>query len=342
MDKKLLRTTYNICVLILLVIGAWLVVNHFVHFGDGEFTDNATVQQHITPVNTRVGGFIKEIRFNEYQPVHKGDTLVIIEDSEFRLQLAQAEANLQREMAGGEATTSGIGVTRQNMSVSDAGIGEARVRLDNARQDDQRYAQLLKADAVTQQQYDQIHTNYLAAKARYEQVVRSRATLNRTEQEQGHRLSQNKAAIDVAQAQIKLARLNLSYTVITATADGVVGKKNIHVGQLVQPGQAMVDIVDNSELWVVANYRETQLPGISLGAKVSIKADAVPDVEFEGTVERISDATGSAFSVIPQDNATGNFVKVEQRIPVRISLEGDKANIARLRAGMNVECTVNK
>ena len=342
MDKKLLRTIYNICVLILLVIGAWLVVNHFVHFGDGEFTDNATVQQHITPVNTRVGGFIKEIRFSEYQPVHKGDTLVIIEDSEFRLQLAQAEANLQREMAGGEATTSGIGVTRQNMSVSDAGIDEARVRLDNARQDDQRYAQLLKSDAVTQQQYDQIHTNYLAAKARYEQVVRSRATLTRTEQEQGHRLSQNKAAIDVAQAQIKLARLNLSYTVITATADGMVGKKNIHVGQLVQPGQAMVDIVDNSELWVVANYRETQLPGISLGAKVSIKADAVPDVKFEGTVERISDATGSAFSVIPQDNATGNFVKVEQRIPVRIHLEGDKSKLAKLRAGMNVECTVSK
>ena len=342
MDKKLLRTIYNICVLVLLVIGAWLVVNHFVHFGDGEFTDNATVQQHITPVNTRVGGFIKEIRFSEYQPVHKGDTLVIIEDSEFRLQLAQAEANFQREMAGGEATTSGIGVTRQNMSVSDAGIDEARVRLDNARQDDQRYAQLLKSDAVTQQQYDQIHTNYLAAKARYEQVVRSRATLTRTEQEQGHRLSQNKAAIDVAQAQIKLARLNLSYTVITATADGVVGKKNIHVGQLVQPGQAMVDIVDNSELWVVANYRETQLPGISLGAKVSIKADAVPDVEFEGTVERISDATGSAFSMIPQDNATGNFVKVEQRIPVRIHLEGDKSKLAKLRAGMNVECTVSK
>lgn len=342
MDKKLLRTIYNICVLVLLVIGAWLVVNHFVHFGDGEFTDNATVQQHITPVNTRVGGFIKEIRFSEYQPVHKGDTLVIIEDSEFRLQLAQAEANLQREMAGGEATTSGIGVTRQNMSVSDAGIDEARVRLDNARQDDQRYAQLLKSDAVTQQQYDQIHTNYLAAKARYEQVVRSRATLTRTEQEQGHRLSQNKAAIDVAQAQIKLARLNLSYTVITATADGVVGKKNIHVAQLVQPGQAMVDIVDNSELWVVANYRETQLPGISLGAKVSIKADAVPDVEFEGTVERISDATGSAFSMIPQDNATGNFVKVEQRIPVRIHLEGDKSKLAKLRAGMNVECTVSK
>lgn len=342
-QKKLLRTIYNICVLIILVIGVWLVINHFVHFGDGEYTDNATVQQHITPVNARVGGFIKEIRFSEYQPVHKGDTLVIIEDSEFRLRLAQAEADLQRELAGGEATTSGMDVTRQNMSVTDAGIEEARVRMENARQDDQRYAQLLKSDAVTRQQYDQMHTNYLAAKARYEQAVRSRGTLSRAEQEQGHHLSQNKAAVDVARAQIKLARLNLSYTVITATADGVVGKKDIHVGQLVQPGQTMVNIVDNSELWVVANYRETQLPGIALGSKVKITADAVPGVEFEGTVERISDATGSAFSMIPQDNATGNFVKVEQRIPVRIHLKGnDKNAISKLRAGMNVECTIKK
>lgn len=141
---------------------------------------------------------------------------------------------------------------------------------------------------------------------------------------------------------MKLARLNLSYTVVVATADGVVGKKNIHEGQLVQPGQALVDIVDDSELWVVANYRETQLPGIKLGDKVKIVVDAVPGVEYEGTVERISDATGSAFSMIPQDNATGNFVKVEQRIPVRIHLGGDRKTLSSLRAGMNVECTVKK
>ena len=127
--KTFFRLIYNLCVLAILALGATLVVKHFVHFGEGEYTDNATTQQHITPVNTRVGGFIKEIRFNEYQPVHKGDTLVIIEDSEFRLQLAQAQANLQRELAGGEATSSGMGVTRQNMSVSDAGIEEARVRM---------------------------------------------------------------------------------------------------------------------------------------------------------------------------------------------------------------------
>ena len=339
-QKKLLRTIYNICVLVILLVGVWLVVNHFVHFGHGEYTDNATVQQHITPVNARVGGFIKEIRFNEYQPVHRGDTLVIIEDSEFKLALAQAEANLQRELAGGDATTSGMATTRQNISVTDAGIEEARVRLEEARREEKRYAQLLKEDAVTRQQYDQMYTALLAAKARYEQAQRSRGTLASTETEQGHRLSQNKAAIDVARAQVQLARLNLSYTAIIATADGVVGKKNIHEGQLVQPGQAMVDIVDNSELWVVANYRETQLPGIKVGAKVKVEADAVPGETFEGTVERISDATGAAFSMIPQDNATGNFVKVEQRIPVRISLGSDRKKLANLRAGMNVVCTV--
>lgn len=339
-QKKLLRTIYNICVLVILLVGVWLVVNHFVHFGQGEYTDNATVQQHITPVNARVGGFIKEIRFNEYQPVHRGDTLVIIEDSEFKLALAQAEANLQRELAGGNATTSGMATTRQNISVTDAGIEEARVRLEEAQREEKRYAQLLKEDAVTRQQYDHIHTAWLAAKARFEQAQRSRGTLASTETEQGHRLSQNKAAIEVARAQVKLARLNLSYTAIIATADGVVGKKNIHEGQLVQPGQTMVDIVDNSELWVVANYRETQLPGIKVGAKVKVEADAVPGVTFEGTVERISDATGAAFSMIPQDNATGNFVKVEQRIPVRISLGSDRKKLANLRAGMNVVCTV--
>ena len=341
-QQKMIRTVYNIAVLLLLLLGCWFVINHFVHFGQGEYTDNATVQQHITPVNTRVGGFIKEIRFNEYQPVHRGDTLVIIEDSELRLALAQAEANLQRELAGGDATTSGMATTRQNMNVTDAGIDEARVALDEARREERRYAQLLKEDAVTRQQYDQRHSALLAAKARYERAVRSRGTLASTETEQGHRLTQNKAAVEVARAQVKLARLNLSYTVVVATADGVVGKKNIHEGQLVQPGQAMVDIVDNSELWVVANYRETQLPGIRVGAKVKVVADAVPGVEYEGRVERISDATGSAFSMVPQDNATGNFVKVEQRIPVRISLGADRKKLAALRAGMNVECTVEK
>lgn len=336
--KYILRYLYNLIVLLVLAAGIYLVVDHFVHFGDGEYTDNATVQRQITPVNTRLSGFIKEIRFEEYQPVHKGDTLAIIEDSEFRLRLAQAEADLANALAGKEVTATGMQTTDQNIRVTDAGIEEARVQLDNARREEERYAQLLKDDAVTQQQYDQVHTAYLAAQARYERACRSVGTLSSAKQEQGHRLKQNKAGIDLARSAVRLARLNLSYTVIRATADGVVGKKKIHEGQLVQPGQTLVDIVDNADLWVVANFRETQMPHIAVGGRVRITADAVPGVAFTGIIERISDATGSAFSLIPQDNATGNFVKVEQRIPVRIRLKANPKT-QRLRAGMNVECT---
>lgn len=338
-NKKTLRIVYNTIIVLLLLVGAYFVIDHFAHFGRVEFTDNATVRQHITPVNTRVQGFIKEIRFDDYQTVHKGDTLVIIEDAEFRLRLAQAEADLANATAGGRVTSTGVTTAQTNVGVSEASIEEARVQLENARREEQRYAQLVKEDAVTPQQYDAIHTAFLAAEARYEQAQRQRKSLTSVKAEQGHRLSQNEAAVELARAEVDLARLNLSYTVIIATADGVVGKKDIHVGQLVQPGQTMVSIVDDSDLWVVANYRETQLQHIAVGSKVKITADALPDVEFEGTVERISEATGSAYSLIPQDNATGNFVKVEQRVPVRIRLK-DQAEIRQLRAGLNVECEV--
>lgn len=337
--KKALRIAYNLIIVALLLSGAYLVIDNFVHFGQVEHTDNAHVRQHITPVNTRVQGFIKEICFKEFQPVKKGDTLVVIEDTEFRLRLAQAEADLVRAEAGSRATTSGMTTTQTHIGVTEAGIEEARVRMENARREEERYARLLQEDAVTPQQYDQVHTAYLAAQARHEQMQRQRQSLSSVKTEQGHHLSQNAAAVQVARAAVDLARLQLSYTVIVATADGVVGRKEIHEGQLVQPGQTMVDIVDSSDLWVVANYRETQMQHIAVGSKVKVTVDAIPGVEFEGTVESISEATGSAFSIIPQDNATGNFVKVEQRLPVRIRLADHEA-LPRLRAGMNAECEV--
>ena len=335
------RIVYNTFVVLLLVAGAIFVVCQFVHFGDVEFTDNARVRQHIVPQNTRVQGFIREVRFQEFQPVKKGDTLVVIEDTEFRLRLAQAEADLARAQEGLKATGTSIQTTQSNMHVTEAGIEEARVNMENAEREYRRFEKLLVQKAVTQQQYDNMRTAYLSAKARYQQVQRSHTTQSMVKTEQGHHLSAAQATLRLAEAAVDLACLNLSYCYIIATTDGVLGTKDIQVGQLVNPGQTLVNIVDNTDMWVEANYKESQLPNIQVGAKVQMTADAVPGVVYEGTVERISDATGSSFSLLPIDNATGNFVKVEQRITVRISLEGNTPEaLEHLRAGYNVECKV--
>ncbi|MBR1499644.1 MAG: HlyD family secretion protein [Bacteroidaceae bacterium] len=341
MEKHRLTTIIYNCVIVgFLLAGAIIVTLQFVHFAGVEFTDNARVRQHITPQNTRVQGFIREVRFHEFQQVHKGDTLVVIEPAEFRLRLAQAEADLARAEQGSKATGSSIHTTEGNIAVTEASIEEARAQMENALREDKRFEKLLSEDAVTRQQYDNVHTAYLSAKARYEQVQRSQTAQHLVKAEQ-HHLSAANATLEVARAAVDLARLNLSYCYITATCDGVLGTKDIQEGQLVQPGQTMVNIVSDDEIWVEANFKESQLHHIHVGSEVKMTADAVPDVEYKGRVERISDATGSAFSLLPIDNATGNFVKVEQRVTVRIALdEADADKLEQLRAGYNVECKV--
>ena len=295
----------------------------------------------MVPQSSRVQGFIREVRFTDFQQVKKGDTLVIIEDAEFRLRLAQAEADLLRAEQGSQGTASSIVTTKTSMTVTEAAIEAARVQMENAMREDNRFKNLLSQDAVTPQQYDKVHTAYLSAQAAYEQAVRSRRMQSAVVTEQGHHLSVSEQGIELARRAVDLARLNLSYCYIIATCDGTVGTKDIHVGQLVNPGQTLVNIVDKHERWIEANYKESQLPHIQVGNQVEITADAVPGVEYTGTVERISDATGSAFSLIPIDNATGNFVKVEQRVTVRIKLDTDK-DVTRLKSGYNVECIVKE
>ena len=336
------RIVFNIAVIAILVIGIFAVCSKFVHLGDIEFTDNAQVKQHVTPVNSRVQGFVKAVFFDEYTHVRKGDTLLIIEDSEFRLRLAQAEADYQNATVGKVAMNTTISTTQNNIEVTDASIEEVAILLKNAETELNRYKTLKERGAATQQQYDRAETEYNATKARYEQLTRSKNTTALVKQEQTQRLGQNDAMIKVAQAQLNLAKLNLSYTIIVAPCDGTTGRKDVQVGQLIQPGQAVVDIVDESEKWIVANYRETQLPNIADGADVDVRVDAVPGVVFKGKVTAISQATGSSFSLIPTDNATGNFVKVEQRVPVRInfSTENSVDDLAKLKAGLNVECEV--
>lgn len=332
----------NFFILIILVAGIAWVCGRFLRISNDEYTDNAQVKQHLTPVNTRVQGFIKKIYFEEYQKVKKGDTLVVIEDIEYRLKVAQAEADYHNALVGKNAMYTTINTTQNNILVTDAAIDEQRIRLENAETDYKRYQELVKEEAVTPQQFDRVRTDYAATKARYEQLIRQKQSTSLVKQEQTQRLEQNEAAIKLAEAALELTKLNLSYTVILATTDGVTGRKEIHEGELVQQGQTLVTLVDGTEKWVIANYKETQTTNMHIGQKVKISVDAIPGVRFEGRISSISDATGSAYSIIPQDNSAGNFVKVEQRIPIRIEFtsENKKENLERLRAGMNIECTV--
>ena len=338
-SKKIL--SYIITIVVIVAAGIW-VASRFVHLGNVEFTDNAQVRQQIVPVNSRVQGYIKEIRFNEYEPVKKGDTLVIIDDADLRLNVARARADYQNALAGRDVADRSVTSASANVAVSDASIAEAKVLMEMAATDFARYEKLLSQDAVTRQQYDGAKTDYEAKKARYEMLSRQRSATSTVVDVNRQRISQSEAGIELAQALLETAALNLSYTVITAPCDGYTSRKEIQVGQLVQPGQTLLDIVDSNDIWVAANYKETQLRHIESGSKVEIKVDAIPNVTFNGTVKSISTATGASLSLLPQDNSAGNFVKVRQRIPVRIEFSADNKpdDMAKLRAGMNVECFV--
>lgn len=343
MNQKRKKQIYNIIVGLLILGGLIWVFAHFVHLGNVEYTDNAQVNQQIVPLNCRITGYIKKIYFKDFQYVHKGDTLVVIEDTEFKYKLAQAEADYQNAISGKSAMDITLHTAKNNISVSDAGVDEAKIRMDNAERDYIRYRNLLAQESVTKQQYDAMKTNYEAAKARYESLLRQKQSTALIKNEQSQRLNQTVGGVKLAKAALDLAKLNLSYTVILAPCDGTTGRKNIQEGQLMQPGQTLVDLVDENSKWVVANYKETQTAKINEGLPVSIEVDAVPGVKFKGYVRSISRATGASFSLIPQDNSAGNFVKVEQRIPVRIEFsknENSAKDMKRLRSGMNVECEV--
>lgn len=342
MNAKI-KNIISVLLTLLIIAGAaaW-IISRFVHWGNVEFTDNAQIEQQIVPVNTRVQGYIKEIRFKEFERVSKGDTLIIIDDSDLRLNVAKAKAEYQNALSGKNITNKNISSASANLGVSEASIEEAKVLMEQAFRDFQRYQVLLDQEAVTRQQYDNAKSDYEAKKARYETLERQRQAASSMVEVSRSQISSSDAGIDLAKAILETAELNLSYTVITAPCDGYTSRKAIQVGQFVQPGQTLLDIVDTSDVWVNANYKETQLEHVRPGSIVELTVDAIPNVKFEGVVKSISTATGAALSIMPQDNSAGNFVKVRQRIPARIDFtkNNSPAEIALLRAGMNVECLV--
>lgn len=341
-SNKLNNTIANIAVFVVVAFGFYWLIKEYFNVGKDNYTESAQVQEFINPINSRVAGYIKEIKFKEHQAVKKGDTLLILDDREIETQLAQAEAAYQNTLAQRQTTNSSINTVSSNISVLESNIAGQKARLWNAEQNLARYQNLLKAEAVTRQQYDQVKTEFEATKASYQTLLNQKSSANLSTSEVKSRIGINEAEIKRAKAALDMARINLSYAVITAPYDGIMGRRLIADGQLIQGGQQVATIVLDGEKWVTANFLESQMPEIEIGKKMLMKADALGGKEFEGTVTAISAATGSQYSNIATDNSTGNFVKVQQRIPVRIEFTSNnkKENIAKLRAGMNMDVTV--
>ena len=344
MANRYTKIIFNTIILTLIGCGVIWVSAKFIHLSSSTYTDNAQIYKNRVTVNSKIQGFIQEVRFEDYQYVHKGDTLVIINDAEYLLALAQARANYQGALVSKSATGKGIKTASNNTAVSEAALAEVKANLDNAEKNYQRYEAMLSKGAVTQVEYDNAKTAFLSLKARYETMLRQKQSAQLAESELSERLEQNDAGIAIAEAALNLAKLNYSYTVITAPCSGYTSAKEIEAGELVQPGMKLLSIVSDNEVWVIANYREKQLRHIAVDTPVEIYVDALKGKTYHGKVNSISDATGSRYSLVPQDNATGNFVKVEQRVPVKIVFteENTPEDLTLLRDGFNVECKILK
>lgn len=338
--RKITLVIINSILAVLIICAIIWGISTYFDLDRAAYTNDAQVEEYINPINVRIPGYIKEVRFEEHQPIKKGDTLVMIDDREYKIAVEQAEAAYLSAQAARNVTSSSRNTAQSNLGISDANIRASEARLWNAEQNFHRYQNLLKDGAATQQQFDQVKTEYDALVNQTIALKKQRNTTDLTTSEVSKRIDVNEAEIKRAKAAVDMAKLNLSYTLITAPYNGTTGRRNIQEGQLVQPGQNLLSFVRNNEKWIVANYRETQIAKLQIGQKVRLVVDGLDDKTMTGRISAISEATGSRYSAIPLDNATGNFVKVQQRIPVKIELtkeDNKQADIDRLKAGMNVE-----
>lgn len=293
--------------LCILIAGSGLiwVANYFWKYIHYEITNDAFIDQYVSPLNIRASGYIKEVRFKEHQYVHQGDTLLILDNREYQIKVKEAEAALLDVKGSKEVLHSGIETSQTNIAVQDANIAEAKAKLWQLEQDYRRFARLLKEESVPEQQYEQAKASYEAAQARYQALLEQRKAAQSQFTETTRRTTSAEAAILSKEASLDLARLNLSYTVLTAPYDGYMGRRTLEPGQYVQAGQTISYLVRNTDKWVTANYKETQIIHIYIGQEVRIKVDALPGKVFHGTVTAISEATGSKYSLVPTDNSAG-------------------------------------
>ncbi len=334
--------------LIAAVIGALVLawgVNRYLYSRNHESTDNAQVDGHITPIAPKLSAFVARVLVDDNAHVKAGDTLVVLDDRDLRVRLEQAEADLATARAA--AGSRGVGQaeaqlssTRSSAASAQAAVLAAEAAARKADADLARYEGLAEKQIIPAQQLDAARAAAEAAHANLDAARRQAAAGGSNVTAAAANVRAADAKLAAAETAVDNARLQLSYTVITAPASGVVARRSVEPGELVQVGQQLMAVVPDSGVWVTANLKETQLKDVSPGDSAEFSVDAYPGVTFHGVVQSLSPATGARFALLPPDNATGNFTKVVQRVPVRIAVEDPLAAEHPLRPGMSVEVTI--
>jgi membrane fusion protein, multidrug efflux system len=331
-----------------------------------QVTNDAYVRGDLTPLSTKVPGLVRDVKVNDYQRVHKGDLLVQLDDDDFKAQVAQAAAGVeaakaalennrrQRELQDAKIERALAGIDQANAQITAAQTGKEAVQADVTRTRLERVRQeaLLKTNSTTEQTVERAvadEERFTAQFATRDADLAEARTLLRSNEAATEAERRGKAVLEsqdiqlvadlhAKEAALEVAQVNLGYTRILAPADGTVGERQVRTGQLVSPGTQVMTFVENTR-WVSANYRETQLTNFKIGEVAEIRIDTYPGRVFKGKVLEIAPASGSQFALLPPDNATGNFTKVTQRVPVKIALD-DSSLTSQLRPGLSAVVAV--
>jgi membrane fusion protein (multidrug efflux system) len=306
-----------------------------------ESTDDAYVASDVSVISPKIEGYIKEVRVRQNQAVDKGAVLFVIDDKDFAAKVKQAEAAVATEEAAVETFRSRVAFQLAMIEQAKAEVTAAEADATRAQQDYERYGKLMTTDFASRQRYEQAQADARKTRAA---VARSDAALAAAESQRGVLQSQKreeKARREQARANLMLAQNDLADTVIRAPISGVAGNRVGQVGQYVKTGTELLSLVPLPQVYVTANFKETQLTHMRLGQRVAIWVDAYPDHALDGWVESFAPGSGAEFSLLPPDNATGNFTKIVQRVPVRIGLPVNGPLARRLRPGLSVTVTVD-
>ncbi|MFZ4929237.1 HlyD family secretion protein [Chryseobacterium sp. Mn2064] len=330
----------KIVAIFIMIAGAVYFFKYLKYNKNYEETNDAQVESYINPVSARAGGYIEKVMFNEHQMVKKDDTLVILDNREYSAQLAAAEADYENAKAQIAVLSAAISSAQSGTQVNRDQIKGARAKYIQQEKDIKRYEKLVHEEAATGAELEQVKARYDVSESDYSAAQNSFKTTEAKVAELKTHFALLQADIKRKEAALKLARVNLSYTVIKAPYSGRLGRKTIQEGQQIQPGQPLVSIINEGSKWITANYKETQIEDMYIGQPAEIKIDAIKDRIFKGKITAIAGSTGSRFSLLQPDNSTGNFVKIIQRIPVKI--EFTEENTDRIVAGMNVTVSIRK